>query len=72
MGRSNLHNLRSLLSSLPPWFGTSSNTSRIIKGNDLLRHCKKAGQIVAGICNRVVFLFHSFPSSHPAGPGLPL
>lgn len=72
MGRSNLLNLCSLLSSLPPWFGTSSTISPIIEDNDPLHHLQKARQIVAGICNRVVYPFHSFPSSHPSCPGLPL
>ena len=66
MNLSNLPNIRSLLSSLPPWFSTSSRYPSITKDNVPLHYLEKACQILAGVCNRLICSFHPFPSSQPS------
>ena len=66
MGLSNLLNLCSLFSSLPPWFGQSSRYPPFIKDHNSLHHLEKGGQIPVGICNRVICPLHSFLSSQPS------
>ncbi len=56
---SNLPDLCSLSSSLPPRFGASSRYSPFIKDHNPLNHLEKECQILVGICNRVIYPIHS-------------